>query len=172
MRNLLIAAIVISIIGVGGYFLLKSKAPSPSQTPSQVSIKKEEGKKVEGYSGSILAGTSSPLLDFNKSDYDKALGSNKLIVLYFYANWCPICKEEVPHLYEAFNELKSDQIIGFRVNYNDSDTDKDEVELARQFGVAYQHTKVFIRNRQQILKAPDTWDKSRYLSEIGKFVSL
>ena len=37
---------------------------------------------VGRYAGKVLAGTSAPLLDFVKSDYDQALQSGKLVVLY------------------------------------------------------------------------------------------
>lgn len=131
---------------------------------------KKETEPVTEFKGAVLAGNLSKLFDFNEDDYNAALRTNKLIVLYFYANWCPICKEEVPHLYEAFNELSADRVIGFRVNFNDSDTDTEEKNLAREFGVAYQQTKVFIKNGQRILKSPETWEKDRYLSEINKFI--
>lgn len=129
--------------------------------------KKEEPKLL--FTGKLLAGSSSPLLEFNTADYDAALRTNKLVVLYFYATWCPICKAEVPKLEAAFNELTNDKVIGFRVNFNDSDTDNDEKNLAREFGVAYQHTKVFIKNGQRVLKSPETWEKEKYLEEINRF---
>ena len=120
------------------------------------------------YSGAVLAGKSAPLLDFTKADYDAALNSDKLVVLYFYANWCPICKAEFPVMQKVFNELSTDNVIGFRVNYNDDQTDNDEKNLAKQFGVAYQHTKVFVKNGQRILKSPEGWDEQRYDTEINK----
>lgn len=130
---------------------------------------KTSGESMMKYTGAILAGKSAPLLDFVKADYDAALKSDKLVVLYFYANWCPICKNETANaLYPAFNELTTDKVIGFRVNYNDNQTDNDEKNLAREFGVAYQHTKVFVRNSQRTLKSPEGWDKTRYLDEISK----
>ncbi|MCP6719228.1 MAG: thioredoxin family protein [Patescibacteria group bacterium] len=135
---------------------------------SEIVVKEEEAKIIMGYSGTVLAGESSPILDFNKSDYDTALKSDKLIVLYFYASWCPICRAEVPHLYSAFDELKEENVVGFRVNYNDSQTDNNEENLAREFSVLYQHTKVFLKNGQRVLKSPETWNKDRYLSEINK----
>ena len=125
---------------------------------------------AKSYSGKILAGTTAPVIDFNKADYDAALKSDKVVLLYFYATWCPICRAEIPHLYGAFNELNTDKIIAFRVNYNDGDTDNDERALAQQFQVPYQHTKVFIRNGKLISKHPDSWDKARYLSEINKVI--
>lgn len=120
------------------------------------------------YSGTVLAGNSSPLIDFNKADYDAALKTDKLVVLYFYANWCPICRTEVPEMYAAFNELQTDKVIGFRINFNDDRTDQNEINIARQFGVPYQHTKVFVKNNQSILKSSESWNKERYLSEINK----
>ena len=129
---------------------------------------KTSGETMMKYTGTALAGKSAPLLDFKKADYDTALKSDKLIILYFYANWCPLCKIEFPNAQTAFNELTTDKVIGFRVNYNDDQTDADEVALARQFGVAYQHTKVFVKNGQKILKSPESWDDKRYDIEISK----
>lgn len=126
-----------------------------------------EEMMMSGYEGEILAGSSAPLLDFKKADYDEALNSSKLVALYFYANWCPTCKAEIKDaLLPGFNELSTDNVIGFRVNYNDNDTDEYEKALAQEFGVAYQHTKVFVKNGERVLKSPETWDKDRYLSEI------
>ncbi len=121
------------------------------------------------YSGAVLAGSSAPLIDFNKADYDSAAASDELVVLYFYATWCPICRAEEPELRAAFNDLDRSDVIGFRVNFNDGDTDADERALAQQYQVPYQHTKVFIKNGQQLLKAPDTWNKARYLTEISNY---
>jgi len=181
----IIVAIIALVIVVGGigYFVTRTK-PSPTittQAPTSTNMEKKEGEtmmKKEGeammakYTGTVLAGKSAPLLDYNKADYDAAIASDKLVVLYFYANWCPICKEEVANaFYPAFNELTTDKVVGIQINYKDNDTDKDEEDLARQYGIPYQHTKVFVKNGKQILKAPDGWDKARYLSEINKFIA-
>ena len=119
------------------------------------------------YTGQVLAGQASPLLDFTKQDYDVALASNKLIVLYFYADWCPICRKEFPVMQAAFHELAFSDVVGFRVNFNDHFTDEFEKSLAQEHGVAYQHTKVFVKGGQRILKSPETWEKSDYISQIG-----
>lgn len=128
----------------------------------------DKGETMMKYSGTVLAGKSAPLLDFAKADYDAAIKTDKLVVLYFYANWCPICKAEFPIMQKIFNGLSTDKVIGFRVNYNDNQTDNDEKGLAREFGVAYQHTKVFVKNGQRILKSPEGWDEKRYDTEISK----
>ncbi len=131
-------------------------------------MKKDDAMMMQKYTGTVLAGTSAPLLDFNKADYDAAVRSGKLVVLYFYANWCPICKAEFPKAQAAFDQIQSDTVVGFRVSFKDNETDKDEEALARQFGVPYQHTKVFVKDGKQVLKAPNEWDTARYLTEINK----
>lgn len=108
-------------------------------------------------------------LDFREADFDAAVASNKLVVLYFYANWCPICRAEFPRMQEAFGQLAREDVVGFRVNFNDNETSPEEEALARTHGVAYQHTKVFIKNGERVLKAPDSWNTERYLEEIGKY---
>ena len=123
------------------------------------------------FSGTVLAGSSSPLLEFNQADYNKALASDKLVMLYFYANWCPICKAEFPKMQQAFNQLSGSDVVGFRVSFNDTETTEQEEALAKQFGVAYQHTKVALRNGQRVLKAPDSWDTQRYLDEINQLTN-
>lgn len=142
------------------------KADTPTMGDSM--MEEDGGTMMKQYTGTVFAGTSAPLLDFTKADYDTAVQSGKLVVLFFYASWCPICKAEYPQAQAAFNALDTDQVVGFRVNYKDDDTDKDEEALARQFGVPYQHTKVFLKNGEQVLKAPDQWDAARYTTEIQK----
>lgn len=136
----------------------------------KVEVMKKEGSMNEKpYSGKVLAGTeTTKYLDFNKSDYDKSLKEKKKILLYFYANWCPICKKEQIDTFAAFNEINDPDLIGFRVNYRDGDDDEYEKALAKEFGVSYQHTKIILKDGQRVLKAPDSWDKQRYLDELAK----
>lgn len=155
----------------------KEDAMMEGQSEDGSMMKKDEGSmegkgsmKETSFSGTVLAGTSAPLLDFKKADYDKAVASGKLVLLYFYAEWCPICRAEFPKMQAAFDTLKTDQVIAFRVNYKDSNTDVAETDLAKQFGVAYQHTKVFVKSGKMISKHPDSWEQSRYISEINNLL--
>ena len=98
--------------------------------------------------------------EFDKAAYEKALGEERYIFLDFYANWCPICRAEEPDIKAAFNELSTGNVIGFRVNYNDDQTDESEKALAKKLGVAYQHTKIVV--------APDEKVASRTLKQQSK----
>lgn len=161
--------LIVALAIAGGIFYLNRDNAQPIQEEPPA-IERMDGSEMEGAGDKSAADikVSGPLLDFNNEAYDLTIKSDKLIVLYFYANWCPICRAEFPKMQGVFNELTTDKVVGFRVNYNDSDTDDRERELAREFGVAYQHTKVFLKNGERLLKSPETWDKERYLSEINK----
>ena len=116
----------------------------------------------------ILAGEVSTFTEFRQEDYDKALSENKIIFLNFYASWCPICRAEAPAIHDGFNEIKTDQVAGFRVNFKDSDTDQNERLITQQFNVPIQHTKIIIKNGKEILRSSDTWTKEKFLTEIDK----
>jgi thiol-disulfide isomerase/thioredoxin len=177
MKKIIIVTSALVLFGAGCAYQSIPKTATPATTPATTTAPFVPAQKpvadagtttapAAAWSGTVLAGSTSPLIDFNKTDYDASLKTDKLIVLYFYANWCPECRIEVPHLKEAFNGLTTDRVIGFRVNYNDNETDQDEEGLARKFGVPYQHTKVFVKNGAQVLKSPESWDTARYQSEI------
>lgn len=129
----------------------------------------EENSMMQKYEGEVLAGTSAKYMDFTKEDYELALSENKVVVLYFYATWCPTCRAEQPEAFEAFNEMDKENVVGFRVNYKDSDTDEYEAGLAKEFGITYQHTKVILKDGVRVLKSPESWDSARYIEEISKF---
>ena len=167
MRNI---AIVISvfIIILGGVLYLKNlNTPKQEKTSEQAqNISKESSESSQ--ESKILAGKSSPFLEFNKVDYEKALSENKIIFLDFYANWCPICRGEAPLIVSGFNALATDKIIGFRVNFKDSDTDSDEISLAKEFNIPYQHTKVILKEGKEFSRSADSWTKEDFDREINK----
>lgn len=174
MNKLLILFIAVIVLGFGAIIVLnnQNKTTTPSEKKKAASAESSgepKGKKIEGYAGKVLAGNSSPFLEFNKGDYEQALKSDKIIFLDFYANWCPICRAEEPEILAGFEALITDKIIGFRVNFNDSETDEDEKQLAKDFNVPYQHTKIILKNGLEISRSVDQWDKEIFLKELKNF---
>ncbi|MBI4450546.1 thioredoxin family protein [Candidatus Woesearchaeota archaeon] len=146
-----------------------SMPPAPTEAATEPAAPAPSTVEPAVFKGEQLSGTAeSKYYSFNKDDYDWALKNKRIIMLYFYANWCPVCTEQEPFMRAAFNELHDADVIGFRVNYRDSETDNAEVELARQFGVSYQHTKVILVSGQRVLKDTRNWNKQRYLDEMRK----
>lgn len=164
-KIVLVLAVFTVVVGLSG--CKKMPVNIGDGSSGQIS---DSARKIEGYSGEVLAGNSAPYLVFNKADYDKAIASGKIVFLDFFANWCPICRAEAPEIKAGFDGLTRSDIVGFRVNYNDSDTDDDEKELAKQFGITYQHTKVILKDGREVFKSLDQWDRETFNSELSKVI--
>ena len=129
-QNIFFVGLLILLIIIGFGFILYQSQPKTATNEDIVMTKnKEAGIGGQESGGKILAGKSSPYIEFKKGEYDEALKSGKIIFLDFYANWCPICRGEAPEIQSGFDSLTSDKVIGFRVNYNDTETDDDEKKL-------------------------------------------
>lgn len=163
----IVLVIVVLVLLAGGIFLFK-RSPEKRATQRKVEVT-EEAATTAQTSGKVLAGKTSFYREFSKPEYEKALAENKIIFLDFYASWCPICRGEEPEIFAGFNELTTDKVAGFRVNYNDPDTDEDEKKLAREFEIPYQHTKVILVGGKEVLKDGDAWDNAKFLEEIKKY---
>lgn len=85
-------------------------------------------------------------------------------VLFFYANWCPICRPVDQELKTKANELPGNVTV-IRVNYNDDETDEDEKSLAEKYGITYQHTFVVIDENGNELKKWNGGDLGKIIAE-------
>ncbi len=183
--NILIWVLVAVVLAGGGIYFYQQNLKKEKPTMEETAIKDKEmmkdGEKMSddkmmeddammkaGYKGKVLAGKISPYLEFNQADYEKAQKEGKIVFLDFYANWCPICRAEAPEIHSGFDSLTTDKIVGFRVNFKDSDTDENEKKLAEKYEIPYQHTKVILKGGQQVLKSGDQWDKETFTNEINK----
>lgn len=186
--SIIIGVIGFAVVAVLGYLMISGTMSNQTtekevmmedKTDSQVQ-KDETAMKADetsmdakdttmksGYKGKVLAGTTTPFIDFNQSDYEKALSENKIILLDFYANWCPVCRGEAPIMEGGFNGLQNKNMVGFRVNYNDPETDEFEKELAKKYEVTYQHTKVILKEGKQILKDGAVWDSETFTEQVN-----
>jgi len=193
--SMVVGAIVVLLLLAGGwYYLSSSQTPSEVMEEEQDAMMDDDAAMMDGtelktmedgtmmeadvdasmkgeasFRSAVIAGSSSPLLEFDQRDYTAALESDRVVVLYFYASWCPICKAEFEDTKAAFDAVTDDSIVGFRVHFNDSATTPEMEALAREYGVPYQHTKVFTKNGERVLKSPETWSIERYLSEFTKY---
>lgn len=88
-----------------------------------------------------IVANPSRYIEYNLSTFDTF--KDKRRVLFFYANWCPICKPVDGEFRSDSVKIPEDMLI-IRVNYNDSETDSDEKTLAQKYNIVYQHTFVEI----------------------------
>lgn len=163
MKNLLAIfaiIIVITLIGFGGYSLAQKSSSSNSMmekeeasVPQAESDMKPEGEMMkqddnsmgdkammdDEQSSSANKMTGSRYVQYSKSVFD-SVSSNRR-VLFFYASWCPTCKPADASFTQNSNKIPENTTV-IRVNYNDPETDQSEKDLAKKYGITYQHTFV------------------------------
>lgn len=109
--------------------------PKASATSTDESMMKKEDTMMKDET------SSSRYVPYSKAVLDSSV--NKRRVLFFYANWCPTCKPANEDFQANAASIPADVML-IRVNYNDSDTDQEEKDLAKKYGVTYQHTFIQI----------------------------
>lgn len=158
MKNsvmILVAVVVIAVLGFGAYtFSQNSSESSPMMKEDEVIIPNEDTdmeptdammKKDDAalsddkMMDDKLSGLS--YVDYSKSALNKASGNRR--VLFFFASWCPTCKPADASFKENMSKIPEDVTL-IRVNYNDPETDQEEKDLAKKYGITYQHTFVQI----------------------------
>ncbi|OGM04142.1 hypothetical protein A2715_04050 [Candidatus Woesebacteria bacterium RIFCSPHIGHO2_01_FULL_39_32] len=136
---LLIVLVIAGILALVGLLLLKGRS---SQDASN---QKQDLMAPKGKDSAVEDGSSTLMGDRYIEYSPEVLASNKdkKRVLYFYANWCPTCRPADADFKANESQIPEDVVL-IRVNYNDSDTDSEEEQLATQYGITYQHTFVQI----------------------------
>ncbi|MEX2028360.1 MAG: thioredoxin family protein [Candidatus Curtissbacteria bacterium] len=164
LKNKGILTVGLLVIALVGFFLFKNTTSENTKEPST----NNQAAATTGYFGKTIAGSISPFLEFNKADFEKAKEEQKIIFLDFYANWCPVCRAEAPVIHSGFDMFESEKIVGFRVNFNDDQTDQDEKDLAKEFNVPYQYTKIIIKDGKEILRSGERWEKADFDEAFSK----
>lgn len=143
----IIFLLITVLISTGLFFVIKNNPIQTSPTPSNRTL---ENTRMNNMKASDSQSISEQDM-VNGSKYViytpevLANNKNKRRVLFFYANWCPICKPADANFKQNVEKIPVDVVL-IRVNYDDSDTDENEKELAKRYNVSYQHTFVQINS--------------------------
>lgn len=135
MNIKLLSLILLIVLGIGALVVVipkKQQFSSPPSAPQVTEQTTPQGQTVTGETRYVV---------FSKSAFDQA--KDKKRVLYFYANWCPICRPIDVEFRQNMSKIPQDVVV-IRVNYNDSETNQETKDLAKQYGITYQHTFVQI----------------------------
>lgn len=143
MNKVILGTLIGLILVVGGYFFLTNQnVQAPTTTLSPTGFDQMAERDVESPQGRYI--------QYSPEEFEAQ--KDKKRVLFFYANWCPICRPADQDFIENENLIPQDTVL-IRVNYNDSDTDDSERALANKYGITYQHTFVQIsENGMEITK--------------------
>lgn len=146
-------AIILVVVG-GGLFIANQqskKAEEIKMTQEKTAMQQKQDKDdmMKKEDKKMTDNNSTRYVEYSKDVLDQAVNSRR--VLFFYANWCPICKPADADFKANSSKIPSDVTV-IRVNYNDTDTDQEEKDLAKKYGITYQHTFVQIDSQGKEIK--------------------
>ncbi len=84
--------------------------------------------------------------DYSAEIYEKALTEDRVVVLYFTANWCEICRTQEEINTKVFSGLTTDGVVALRIHILDSEATIDTENLAKKFSIAKENTSVILNS--------------------------
>lgn len=84
------------------------------------------------------------LIHFSEAGFDKALQSDKLMMVDFWATWCGPCKILTPVMERLALDYEGKDVVIGKVDVD------DEGALAQRYGVMSVPTVIFFRNGEEI----------------------
>ncbi len=131
--------VLVLVIGGVGVYALTNRDVAVIDSDAMVNIENTEGMEdTKAVMKNSKIGTYIPF-----SPEVLASSATTRRVLFFYASWCPTCIPADASFTNNVSQIPADVTL-VRVNYNDTETDQEEKDLAKQYGVTYQHTFVQI----------------------------
>ncbi len=175
-KYILIILVSIGLLGLGGILLMTRQSGMADMTKTmptaEVSIVQMEESTLpqndstsEGAMGEEGSTASPRYAPYSENAFRASADMRR--VLFFYASWCPTCRPADADFTDNMSQIPEDVVV-FRVNYNDTDTDQDEKDLAEQYGITYQHTFVQIDEQGQVIKKWNGGKLNELLSNIQK----
>jgi thioredoxin len=124
-----------------------------------VSCKNDTNKQAQSQAKSSIIKSIEDANQFNKI---LEVSKDRLLVLDFYADWCPPCKELEPIL-EKIAEEQKDIVAVYKIN-----VDRNH-ELSNSFRVTGIPHVAFVKNRKNVFSLTGLYPKNMYLKVIERF---
>jgi thioredoxin len=120
------------------------------------------GNKGESGPTAVKTGSIIPLIA-NEDEFKRIVADSgdRLLMVDFYADWCPPCKELTPVLEEIATE-KKEHVTVYKINVDDNK------ELAASLGARGIPFLAFIRNQKPVHTMTGLFSKGKYIEAIDK----
>jgi len=128
MNKIYIFIGLIGLVLIGSFIFVNSQ----QKLSSDEVIKKEANLTGEKILENQTAKTSR-YVEYSKSAFAEA--ADKKRVIYFHANWCPICRPTNEEFMQRASDIPDDVVV-FKTDYD------TETELKKKYAITYQHTFV------------------------------
>ncbi len=106
-------AIAIILIAIGGFIIAFQKENSPAPLPSEVKATETTGQSAIDFSLSDLNGETVKLSDYQ----------GQVVMVNFWASWCPPCTAELPTIQAFYDAHKADGFVVLAVNAHENPAD-------------------------------------------------
>ena len=170
--KIMLALVLISILlfGCAGSQTINRENKTDNKMPRNADVVPNNGQAEKNeYGKEQIAGNTTPYVRYSEEFYNDARMENKVIYLYFRANWCPVCNSERSNIIQAFNEMVISNAVGFEVHFNDDETTDQDREAARKFGISYQHTTIILnRPGEAVYRSLSPISKDGIIAELSK----
>jgi thioredoxin 1 len=139
MKNIIIAIVVCTVLGVGGWYILSAMGDT-GKTSTELAEKQDVHPTETTMSKPVTE--SSQYIDYSVTAFADA--KNKKRVLFFHASWCPTCKVANEAFLNQMQEIPEDVVV-FKTDYDTND------DLKKKYGITYQHTFVQVDENENAL---------------------
>ena len=99
---------------------------------------------------------------YDKAAFDKALAEGRPVIVDFFADWCPTCKAQKPHVQSLLGEAKMKDVTLFVADY---DKEKD---LKKTLRVTQQATFVVFKGGKEVGRSTGQTKKEDLAALFGK----
>lgn len=109
--------------------------------------------------GFVSAGEIKP---FNQEEFDKARSDGEVVLLDFYATWCPTCRKQQPVIAEALSQEQFSSVVAFKVDYDSAS------DLKQEFKIQRQSTLVLLKGKEEKGRLVASTDKDEIVDLLKK----
>lgn len=127
-KNVIGILILISVVGYLGYTFIKASNSNESYstiTPAFATVPSND-RPAPNFELPDVNGKKVRLSDFK----------GKIIILDFWATWCPPCRAEIPGFIELYNKYKDKGVVVIGISLDEGGV-RDVVPFMKEFGINY-----------------------------------